>query len=341
MTHSYFLWIDGAARFPDKQKIMNNVDEIADTALNKVANAPSYGETGERFKELIGYVISIMSSDKWKKFSTQVCEELSCEILKKKFVLPSAMATLLLSDCENLLSNTSLCRSFLDLLEIPEDLQMNNAPFQFILEFVLNFSIGILRCISQSFRAGHRLKPKAPIIIDSNDKKVIYYCGGSIMRGYLKMCYRYGNSSSWKKIVEVVKSNTLRDKPTAEDDDIDVDASWTESRDRGGLLYITTECKEFFIDLTQVVFISEQTDGSIDYESVITTVSNCDVSLKWDKMIGEALDQRNSIELMNDVVRSYCRTCMSGFMRRRLNFLKSKPVISMPTRHAVARRKKK
>ncbi|KAK3917170.1 Zinc finger protein 131 [Frankliniella fusca] len=304
---------DAAARFPDKEKILNQVDNISDAALNKTANAPCYGEGGQRFKELIGYIISIVSSDKWKNFSTEVCEELVSEIVKKKFVLPSAMSTLLLRDCENLLSNTSLCRSLLDLLEIPKDLEMNNLP------------------------AGHTLQLKAPIVLDNDDKQVIYYCGGSILWGYVRMSYRYGNSSSLKKIVEVVKSKILRDKPTAEDDG---DAAWTIARDRGGLLYLTSECKEFFIDLTEVVFAAEESDGSIDYESVLTKVTNCNISFKWDNIIGDALDPRNSIELINDVVRYYCRTRMSGFMRKRINYLKSKPVISMPIRHAVARRKK-
>lgn len=152
------------------------------------------------------------------------------------------------------------------------------------------------------------------------------------MRGYLRMAYRHKKSVTWQEIFKVLKCRVLTEKPTKEDVE---DAAWTLARDRGGLLYITTDAKEFFVYLTAVVLACEKKDGSIDYEEVIRKVSDSPLTGMWDSMIGSSLHETISLNLMNDVICSYCRTCARGFAKRTLNFLKEKPM-----RHAVATRKK-
>lgn len=307
---------------------------MATAALTKVSEAPSYGESGDLFRQLVGHIISIPKED-WKKISEAVCEELLKEIWKKKILLPSALLVTLFTSVEAVLSDTELCKNLLNMLTIPNDL-CGNTSDQFLLEFVLQFAQQSLSFISENFRAGRRYPEKAQPELDAEDRQVIYYVGGSIMRGYIRLAHRY-KSSSLVKIAEVLKDKALRDKPTIEDDK---DAAWTLNRDRGGLLYVTTETKDFLISLTGIVFRYEQKDGSLDYEKVIQRVTDSPLSDQWDRIIGDSLNERTSLNLMSDVIRSFCRTCGNGFVRRRLNFLKEKPVISMPTRHAVARRKK-
>lgn len=330
---------DAASHYPDKEKFIENCDRLATDALTKVSNAPSCGVGGILFRQLVGHIISL-PKEAWKIFSEQVCEELVEEVLKKKVLLPSSLLPAIFTKVECLLSNREMCIKFLQYLNIPNDLSGNLAD-QFLLEFILHFAQVCLSFTCDTFREGRTtILVTKPVELDADDRQVIYYIGGSVMRGYIRMAYRYKNTKSWQHIADVIKTKVLRDKPSEGDIDY-VDAGWVMARDRGGLLYIVSDAKEFFISLTQVVFASEQKDGSINYEEVIRKVSICPIVDYWDAVIGDALNESTSLNLMNDVIRSFCRTCLSGFAKRRLNFLKEKPVISMPTRHLVASRKKK
>ena len=65
--------------------------------------------------------------------------------------------------------------------------------------------------------------------------------------------------------------------------------------------------------LTRVVLCSEKKDGSIDYQGVLTKVSNSELSIDWDNIMSDALPENVSLQLMNDVVQSFCGTCGRGF----------------------------
>lgn len=339
----YFLcsiiFLDAASRYPDKAKFLANCENLSTAALTKVSNAISCGPDGILFRQLVGHVINL-PREEWNKFGEKICLELVEEVLNKKIMLPSALLPALFAKVESLTSDVDRCKTLLQLLNIPEDLNGDTAH-QFMLEFILQFTEVALSFICATFRnarGGNRVQ-KPPIEIDAEDRQVIYYIIGSIMRGYLKMARRYKNAT-WRKVASAIRAKVLVEKPCIYDKDTNPDAKWVAARDRGGLLWASTDAKEFFISLTSIVFQCEQKDGSISYEEVIKEVSNTPLVDTWDGMIGGALSARGSLNLMNDAVSSFCRTCLSGFVRRRLNFLKQKPVISMPTRHAVARRKK-
>lgn len=330
------MYADAAARFPDKEKILDNVESIAIAALTSTANCPASGEQGKLFKQEVGFLVSIATSEDWKEFTSALCEELIGLVITKKTLLPSALMSCLMQKVDSLLSDASLIDNLLEKLDIPLIFN-DDSQSQFFLEFILSFAREILSFISKTFRAGARRTTKPPPVLDKDDRQVVYYIGGSIMRGYMRIAYRYKASKSWQEVVKVLKARVLQEKPNA--DQIE-DANWTMAVDRGGLLYITPECQNFFLPLTTTVFSCEKSDGSIDYEQVTEKVSHSDICILWDDMISQSLSERNSLNLMNDVVRCFSRTCARGFARRRLNFLKQKPVVSMPTRHAVARRKK-
>ena len=89
------------------------------------------------------------------------------------------------------------------------------------------------------------------------------------------------------------------------------------------------------------MYCCEQRDRSIDYKQVISKVSNSDISVAWDNIISDSLSKEVSIGLMNDVITCFCKTCGRGVAKRRLNFFRQKPLISMATRVSVASRRKK
>ncbi|KAK3908297.1 Escargot/snail protein-like protein [Frankliniella fusca] len=319
-----------AARFPDSQEILAHAEDIGQKALIKVANSPSYGCAGQLFKELVGHVVA---SSNFNDFSVTLLKEMVTVIETKKCMMPSALLKALSDEMENILCNEELYNYCLDLLEVSAF--DNDAQSQFMVEFMLNFLTEVFTFISASFRK-HYERPLKPMPdLDVEDRQVIYYIAGSIMRGYLRIAYRHKNNSKWQSVCSVLQSHVLSAEPLG-----DIDAAWTRDVDRGSLLYINMACQKFFLSLTKVVYENEKSDGSIDFNQIIGIVSKTDISVQWDNVIKDALSQELSVGLMTDVVQCFCKACGRGIARRRLNAIREKPVISMPTRHTVASRKR-
>ncbi|KAE8738332.1 hypothetical protein FOCC_FOCC016193 [Frankliniella occidentalis] len=326
---------NGAARFPNEKKILDNVSDIADTALNKTASAPVAEIASKPFRQLIGELASLSAGTEWSDFTNTLCKHLVQKSLNQKCMLPSALLNSLMESANAVLSNNELCATLLEILPLSTDFE-NDLKDQFLLEFVLHFVSGIFSFISKTFRGDQRPNTNKTVPeIDNEDKEVIFYIGGSIIRGYLRIAKRYRSSATWEVIEIVLRNKVLCDKPCYENH-----ADWTRAIDRGGLLYPNADCQKFFVALTEVVFLNEKSDGSIEYDTVIDQVSNSSISVMWDEMISDAVPESVSLCLMNDIIKCFCRTCGRGFAKRRLNLFRDKPVISMPTRHAVARRKK-
>ena len=339
-TKSYninFFVSDGAARFPDKKSITENANDISVGALTKTAQAPVAEATGHLFHQLIGEIIAISSGEEWCMFTTKFCEHLVEFLDKKKCMLPSALLSSLLEKVESIHAHDSLSTDLLNILPL-SDIFNEDVKSQFFLEFSLNYVYEIVSYISKTFRSGYVRATALNTVpeIDNEDREVIYYIGGSIMRGYFRIAYRYKSNSNWDLIAKVIKCKVLCDKPCYGEY-----AKWTRSVDRGGLLYPNEQCQKFLVALTKEVFLSEKSDGSIDYELVLERVSNNEISIVWDQLIFDALPETVSLSLMNDVVLCFCRTCGRGFAKRRINLFRDKPVVSMPTRHLVATRKTK
>lgn len=335
--HIVYFCLAAAARFPDAAKIIENSVDIADKTLLSVARSPSVGDSGARFKHLIGHIASIAAGEEWKTFCNYFCKELVESIKEKKCLLPSSLATTLIDKLDSTLSGDNFV-TLRDKLNLSENFD-SDVISQFLLEFGLNLAGEILKFISSTFRAN--TSGRIPTVLrlgelDKEDRQVVYYIAGSIMRGYLKIARRSLKSSEWQSVAEVIQSKVLVNKVTG---DIDPDSEWTKSVDRGSLLYITTPSQGFFVKLTKVVYGYEKKDGSIDYECVVGSVCDSELSVEWGDIIGDSVEEKVSLNLMNDVILSFCRTCGRGFAKRRLNFLRKKPVVSMPTRHLVASRK--
>ena len=108
----------------------------------------------------------------------------------------------------------------------------------FFLEFSLNFASEIMKFISKTFRNNvpKRLRQSITKEPDKEERQVIYYIAGSVMRGYLKIAKRSPKSATWQNVASVIRNKVLVDKATG---DLDEDSEWTSDVDRGGLLFVT------------------------------------------------------------------------------------------------------
>lgn len=320
---------------------MENVEVMSSAALAQVYEAPSFGETGAIFKMLVKQLMESLPSAEWTCFAKTIFGNILNCVIGEKFLLPSVLLSKLLEQVELLLSDDVFCTTSLNILNIPEfvssptDLSDVDVGRQFLLEFVLNSAHEIIYCISRIVREANPTPPKIiDTELDEEDKKVIYYIGGSIIRGYFRMARRYSTSSAWSQVAQTLKQNVLTDDP----DNIP-DASWTKAVSRGALLFISPLCQEFLLSLTKIVLVCAKSDGSIEYTEVIKKASSSSLVLTWDSMIGDSLSGTVSLNLMNDVIKFFCRTCGRGFARQRLNLIRDRPVISITTRHLAATRK--
>ncbi|KAK3913049.1 Formamidopyrimidine-DNA glycosylase [Frankliniella fusca] len=322
---------DAARIFPDQKKILDNIEAISATALTSVSNCISHGTNGQKFKELVGH---LAVQPKFVDFSELVAKELLVA-LDSKVVLPSALMSNLGDKMEEILSNSDLCSSLLSILNLSEF--HPNTQSQFLLEFMLNFTLEIFRYI---YRSNYRPNEGAVVSeLDLEQKQVIFYIAGSIMRGYLRIAKRYSSNVKWQTIASVLKTKVLCEIPEGE---INIEAQWTSDVDRGGLLYIFPPVQEFFKKVASVILESEKFDGSINYEEVIEKVTKSNISVDWDQIISDALPEKLSLNLVNDVITMFSKICGRGITKRRLNRLRNKnPLISMAMRVSVARRKKK
>ncbi|KAE8737570.1 hypothetical protein FOCC_FOCC016967 [Frankliniella occidentalis] len=167
-----------------------------------------------------------------------------------------------------MLTNIELCDGYLKGLQLL-DLFERDVLSQFILEFLLNFNVNVIKFITKTFRNNlprRQQQPPGGKEPDKEDRQVIYYIAGSIMRGYLKIAKRSNKIQTWQSVASVLRTKVLIDKP---DGDFDPDSEWTKEVDRGGLLYINSQCQSFFVKLTKVIFACEKSDGSINYDEVI------------------------------------------------------------------------
>jgi len=160
-----------------------------------------------------------------------------------------------LTDCaERILSDTDMHMHYVEMLRFcPESFVISNLSF-----YWHSFCALLLRCcVSSQIKWVRVTKPKmmTEFSLDEEENEVIYYIASSIMRGYLRIAYRYQNSNKWKCIMNNIKKRILTDQPVGY-------SNWLLSVDRGGL-YVTRECQDLFVGVAKIVYASEKRDGSI------------------------------------------------------------------------------
>ena len=149
-----------------------------------------------QFKEMVGHVVGL-ESQVFKTFSTAICQDLLSVIADKKTFLPSPLMIALFDKMEEIVSDNDLCDVILSHLKVSNfDIDIQS---QFLSEFMLNFTTDILKFISSTYRSTFCPKQLLVPELDVEDRQVIFYIGGSIMKGYLRIAYRHKGRVEWGK----------------------------------------------------------------------------------------------------------------------------------------------
>ncbi|XP_034246798.1 uncharacterized protein LOC117648400 [Thrips palmi] len=164
--------------------------------------------------------------------------------------------------------------------------------------------------------------------------KVIHHCGGSVVKGLLRKCFRYRHDPWWNQVTEVVRGNFI---PGASESPLEGGASeWTDVLNRGGLTLISKNALAFFKSLAEILGDMEKQDRIASHVQLIQAVyKSQDAMKKWDELCQGSLPHKDSLHLMVLVSRGFCNTFSRGVIRKRLN--KTKKFTSVPLRPRMAR----
>jgi len=91
--------------------------------------------------------------------------------------------------------------------------------------------------------------------------------------------------------------------------------------------------------VAQIVASSEQIDGSLPVDDILTEVVSSKPKWDWEMIVGTALEEDLSFSLLLGIVRSFISTYGKGVIMRHLNKLyQDKAEVSVPLRHKIAPR---
>ena len=225
-------------------------------ALIRVSNEPCFGESTAEFRQLVGHVASVSSSDEWRKFTHEICDAMVQSISTTKCLLPSALINNLMECQENILDDFDFSDGLLEIIGLIGKFSANVCA-QFFLKYILFSTTELLQHISRTFRNNLPRRRVAREVQDPDDeeRQVIYCIAGSIIRGYLKIGRRFPDSKMWQEIVMVTHRKILVKKSESE---LIPDSEWTCCVDRGALLFINSATQQLFVKMCKIVYSCEQ-----------------------------------------------------------------------------------
>lgn len=329
-------------RFPDKETILENVKVIDNNVLQKCCSSPAFGVTGQKFKDL---VLSIqdtpLSNEDRSDFSSEVCEYLVESISSQKFVLPSTLLNNVANAAENLLSNIERRNHFSEhIREISPQGTTEETIQHFICDYILKFVVEVISFISYSIRqVNNDLLRQRNIVLTEEDEEIVHFCSGGTIRGFINKGKRHPSNKMWQKIVVALKTKVLINENVHVQAASDRQQQWTDAQNRGKLLKVGSKGLDFFMNVYKSCILCERRDGCLLFNDVLMKVHDGGGAAYWDSLIEDALNEKESLMLMNGVIKSFVQTCGNGIARKRLNALTGqKAITNVALRHQVAPR---
>jgi len=206
----------------------------------------------------------------------QITEELSCIMATKK-------------ECESVLSSvyTEGSKTVLNC---------------FYSDLVLMLGRRILHFISESAMKNEG-RPSVKRVLSDENRQVIHYVSGSIVRAFLRRSTRFKKSARWIRVGNAIKQCILEgeENPAASNSD----TYWKDSVNRGGLLVVGERFMCFMVSLEDLFCSVERSDGSLVIEDVLEKLLVSPARSLWDNVIGSMLPEEESLSFMIGVAKSF------------------------------------
>jgi len=317
--------------------------EAAWSVLEKMKSYKITVGQGGEMKELAIYLCSLDEVLLWDFVDAAGDGIMSC-LPKLSKLTPRIFHTKYLSSTNAFLGSTENRDNLNDILSalLPaEPICSSEARKWFVTQFFMQLSIAAetyflqyikgpleVTCINKDY-VEDRDNPE-----DEDFKQSVYYMGGSCV----KSIFRKGRKKSgrWVGVLECVKDRLLAGellgKPMNEI------VAWTESLDRGGLLYINGKVYEFLMALSAILKDLEEPNGTIKFKNVLHSVKKDKVmSDLWKEIVGDSLNGTDTEFLLENLCEFFLNAWGKGVEKRHLNALQDRAKGKVPLRAALAR----
>ena len=313
--------------------------------MQRLLAKPAFGNTGEKYKELLHYIVSNADSiplhPEWNECFKIIHESVTEDIGEHKILMPSVLMNSLIKNNENFLSDVEQRKRLCGLLNIcvvvDESVVRRDALLNlFVSDYTSMLVIEIFKYYSRCLRSNVQQSVDKPVELDQEDKETIHFVGGFVVRSFYKKSKSFQGNVGWKKIGKLIvekllESDTVPGPPA-------IVKQWTISQDRGKLFFISGLLYDFFCGVTEIL---EKTCRNklvrVDAGNVIESVCHGCAVLLWDEAVGDSLSEKASYDLMCGMVRSFCTTYAVGKSKNLINDIrKTKAEASIALRAKVA-----
>lgn len=305
-----------------------------------MANVLSIGKLGEEHNAFVKDILtSLHSNPLWLQFSSLISKKFIESITCGKFLLPSTFIPVICKVSDKILSDKDGIRK--ELLILLQQLNVENSTEMlecFVCQFVLEFGELMVKFICNSVVGEKPKRTKEIKQFDIEDRQCIFYIGGSVMRGFIRMAYRHKTNKDWCAILETIR--TRIEEGDGVQRAAEGDRAWTEERNRKSLFFMGALAMDFFVSLTQILYnIESDESGNFKDETVINAVYEDSVTIiLWDELVGTSLSSSLSVRFLKGVVKSFTQTYGRGVGYKKLNSHLKKAYAAITLRHSVAPR---
>lgn len=312
---------------------MSQLSSIVLSTLNKIVDSLVPCEVTNYALE---YIQLENNSNAFQKFTERVCILFVIAIEQKKFLLPSKLLEALVKETDHILSDIPLRSELAVLLSLSRNESDEDVLHLFLCKYIMFFCEELLKFISASVCDMSTVNKNYEC--DEDDRQTIHFLGGALLRRFYKKAKRYPTSTVWRSIKETIVLRMI------ESGDVEgacgEDKSWTDTKNKGGLINVSDDCLEFLVCLAEIIENTEEPDGSLSYVKVYEKVCNSmAMTVYWDTMISDSLSEKISTIFLRSLTKGCCQTFGNGITRRRMNCMNEAPVTSINLRHQVVSRK--
>lgn len=316
-----------ASRYPDKQQMMSESLNLSRSVLQKTILTPCSGKWGTEVNKFAISSLENVTDDSFGLFLNTIHMRFVEALHSKAFILPSALFSIILDVNEEILTDVDLRQSLranLPLVQTFHEQVFNT----FFVEYVFTLGNKMLHFIAenllQSYQHSSLLKSK--VVVDNEERQVIHYAAGAIIRYFVRKARTVKKSGWWSRVHNAITKCII-------EGDIVVSAAhsdryWTEFCNRGGLIFVGKKFMTFLVSLVDVFYEvqnADGADGSLRHAVVLEKVMTSQVRLLWDEVIGSVLNEQDSLSFMRAVIQSFTSTYGKGIAKKHLNRIMTKP----------------
>ncbi|KAK3931226.1 Zinc finger protein 510 [Frankliniella fusca] len=331
--------VDVNSRYPNKEKIIEEAGNISQITLRQMMSMKGVGKWGGEHNMLLQRLTTDLKlCVPWQDFYKTVTEKYAESLCTGKYLLPSSLLPIICKISDKILGDRDMRDRLLQLL-------LNSVDFSsqmlecFVCEFVLCFGEQIISFLCKSVVGEKPSKPKENVVFDIEDRQVIYYVAGSVMRRMLRYGIKHSKNEDWNAIKNTIETR-IDENGQGVEKASEADRAWTGEINRKSLFFIGSAAMDFFVSLTQVLYnIESDKDGNFKTETVVENVYEDGVTLLlWDELVGSSLHPDLSIRFLKGVTKSFTQTYAKGAALKKLNGHLKKAFVAISLRHSIAPR---